>query len=148
MSKWVWKPTVSRVERLWTQYGQHRVFLHQIHPCEKALFHPHPWPSAVKVLSGLYEMGISYGVGKGDPPEAATCILAAGSSYEMIEPNGWHYVRPLGSASLSLMVTAAPWDMHYLGEKRPHEKLHPLSDQAVDNLLQAFRYVLWKKREG
>ena len=39
------------VERLWTRWGEYRVFLHRIHPCERgqALFHPHPWPSAMRV---------------------------------------------------------------------------------------------------
>jgi hypothetical protein len=46
-----------RVERLWTQIGDSRLMLHVIHPCETsdALYHPHPWPSAMHVLSGTYE---------------------------------------------------------------------------------------------
>jgi hypothetical protein len=117
------------------------MFLHRIWPCDKALFHPHPWPSAVLVLSGVYEMGIGYGVGKKGPPEAATVLLTAGSSYEMIEPDGWHYVRPIGKPSLSLMVTAQPYDIHHLGEKKPTEKLHALSDDAMESLINAFRLL-------
>src|SRR5581483_10131554 len=46
------------VERLWTDVGNCRLYLHRIHPCEKALYHAHPWPSAIKVLSGVYEMAV------------------------------------------------------------------------------------------
>src|SRR5208337_718613 len=128
-----------RVERLWRQLGDVRVNLHRIHPCPTALYHPHPWPSAVKILSGVYEMGVGYGVGSATPPTAVTLRLGAGQSYEMIEPNGWHYVRPIGGPSLSLMVTGRPWDLHHLGEKRPHGTLHPLSEAAASELLGVFR---------
>ena len=54
------------VERLWRTWGEYRVSLHRIHPCERgtALFHPHPWPSAMRILSGEYEMAVGYGSGK------------------------------------------------------------------------------------
>jgi len=134
-----------RVERLWREFEEgFRVCLHRIHPCEKALFHPHPWPSAIKIVSGLYEMGIGYGVGKEDPPEVATVVLAAGSYYEMVEPNGWHYVRPLAEPSLSVMVTGLPWDLRHPGEKNPDGKLGPLNDKDSDKLLDEFRKRYWK----
>src|SRR4051812_42565464 len=84
-----------RVERAFTQVGDNRVAVHRIHPCERALFHPHPWPSAVWIVSGSYEMAVGFGAGPTPRPEAATCILAAGSRYEMIHQDGWHSVRPL-----------------------------------------------------
>ena len=131
-----------RVERLWCPFedGAFRIYLHRIHPCERALFHPHPWPSAIKILSGVYEMGIGYSPSEDDPPEVATVLLTAGSSYEMIHPDGWHYVRPLGSPSLSLMVTGVPWETH-AGTKRPAPGvvLQPLSAVARTELLGAFR---------
>lgn len=128
-----------RVERLWQQFEDgYRVLLHRIHPCETALFHPHPWPSAVKIISGLYEMGIGHGVGAQDPREAATVHLATGSSYEMIDPDGWHYVRPLGVPSLSVMVTGLPWELRHLGEKNPKDNLGSLSNIAKLQLLDEF----------
>lgn len=53
------------VERLWRQWNEYRVYLHRIHPCksEDALFHPHPWPSAMEIVSGAYEMIVGYGQG-------------------------------------------------------------------------------------
>src|SRR3990167_1167848 len=65
------------VERAWRQHGEHRIFLHRIHPCEReqSLWHPHPWPSAVKVISGEYEMGVGYG--EKSPPVAALMIAKA-----------------------------------------------------------------------
>jgi hypothetical protein len=64
------------VERLWTAWKEYRVYLHRIHPCEreKALFHPHPWPSAMRVLNGEYEMAVGFGAGTDTPPVAALMI--------------------------------------------------------------------------
>ena len=44
------------VERLWRPWGAGRVYLHRIHPCARAeaLFHPHPWPSAMRVLIFIF----------------------------------------------------------------------------------------------
>lgn len=106
-----------RVERLWRQVDDVRVFLHQIHPCAQALYHPHPWPSAVHLLFGKYEMGVAESATILFPNlieadrEVARVVLAEGSEYEMLNPTGWHYVKPLGRVpSLSIMVTAKPWD--------------------------------------
>ncbi len=119
-----------RVERLWRPYeSDHRLYLHRIHPCEQALFHPHPWPSAILLLSGRYEMGIGYGAGNTPPPIAATTILAPGTMYEMLDPDGWHYVRPLGGPSLSLMVTGPRWERWSPGPSTD-KVLQPLTDDA------------------
>lgn len=130
-----------RVERLWRflEDGS-RLYLHRIHPCEKALFHPHPWPSAIKVVSGAYEMGVGSSASADEPAEAMTLLLRADSAYEMIEPNGWHYVRPVDTSSLSLMITGAPWAAKHPGLKGPKGKpLEPLSRAAKAALFVAFR---------
>ncbi len=131
-----------RVERLWRKFGDFRIYLHRIHPCEKALFHPHPWPSAVEVLSGAYEMGIGYGAGPEAPPTAATAILRKGSSYEMIDPNGWHYVRPFGDPSLSIMVTGKPWLERHQGTTEVNVPLGPLSHEDRVSLIRAVQALL------
>lgn len=118
------------VERVWCEWLENRIYLHRILPCGpgEALFHPHPWPSAMKVLQGSYEMAVSYGTGVSVPPIAARLILGTGSEYEMTDPDGWHYVRPLKQPSISLMVTGKPWarvspksDKH-LSELAPDKK--------------------------
>ena len=99
------------VERLWMQWGEYRIYLHRIHSCKKgeALFHPHPWPSAIKILSGEYEMLVGYGPEDNTPTVAMTLNLGPGTEYEMINRLGWHSVRPLAMPSMSLMVTGKPW---------------------------------------
>jgi hypothetical protein len=105
------KPTVYRC---WTQLGEHRLSLHIIDGCEEgeSLYHPHPWPSAMRVVSGSgpYEMGVGFGPGLEPPPIACRLILSPGDYYEMLDINGWHYVRPLGTFSASLMLSGKPWD--------------------------------------
>jgi hypothetical protein len=137
-----------RVERLWTEWGDGRLYLHRIHPCEKALFHPHPWPSAIKILSGSYEMAVGYqepGV-QGDAPVAATLILTAGACYEMVSEAGWHYVRPLGGPSLSIMITGKPWSPQYRGKGQNQ----PLPEEAKQKLLTIFEklYPLPQHTDG
>lgn len=135
------------VERLWRQWGEYRVYLHKIYPCEpeKALFHPHPWPSAMEVISGRYEMTIGYGEGNNPPPVAAKVVLVAGSTYEMTEINGWHAVRPLNKPSLSLMVTGPPWNRWSpSGEIKPG----PLTGSEKIILLNHFRHRLGYKHNA
>lgn len=127
------------VERMWRPWRDVRVSLHRIHPCApgEALLHPHPWPSAILVVSGTYEMGVTYGAGTLAPPLASKVVLAPGSRYEMIDPDGWHYVRPLGAPSLSLMVTGKPWSRAMPVE--PEQPLVAMRDDARASLLAAFR---------
>jgi hypothetical protein len=100
------------VKRLWKQVGDSRIFLHQIFPCDRSesLLHPHPWPSAMKVIGGTYEMGVGYSETNEVPVIASTLILPINSYYEMLDINSWHYVRPLDKPSFSLMITGKPWN--------------------------------------
>jgi hypothetical protein len=130
-------PTVERLYRPWRE-GM-RLNLHRIHPCEAhaPLFHPHPWPSAMRVVSGRYRMRIGYGTGTDQPPVAAELILTAGACYAMIHADAWHDVRPLDGPSLSIMITGRPWPRDTpLAPDRP---LRPLSDDRARDLLDAFR---------
>ena len=126
-----------RVERLWRQVRRFRLSLHRIHPCEKALYHPHPWPSAVHILTGSYVMEVGYGAGDAPPPVAMTTQLGVGSLYEMIDRDGWHSVRPTRGLSTSIMLTGEPW-----GRPSPHPtgSLQPLTPAAAANLLQDVVY--------
>jgi hypothetical protein len=150
----VWKDLLINYEspmvrRLWTEYQGYRLYLHQILPCSVPYRHIHPWPSAIHVVSGVYEME----VGTLDtlqtevPPEAvpaATLQLGKGSTYEMVNPKGWHSVRPLGEASLSVMLTGSPWftENPFKG-KGQGENLHPaFRDQILESFREAFPVTL------
>lgn len=91
-----------RVKRVWKQVGKYRINLHRIYKCEKALYHPHPWPSAIRILYGTYEMGVMgrasftstakpiptpnwHPNGK-EPDHLAKLVLTNGSSYVMEDP--------------------------------------------------------------
>lgn len=130
------------VERLWTQAEENRISLHKIYPCEngEALFHPHPWPQACKILKGSYEMSVGYGEDHSSPPPyAVTLVMAEGATYEMIDPNGWHYVRPLGEPTLSIMVTGKPWSVEKKTDK--NVELKPLSENQRTTLFNEFRKI-------
>lgn len=128
------------VERLWRQWGQYRVLLHCIHPCERPLFHPHPWPSVARLLAGRYEMRVGHGAGLVEPPVAMTIVLGPGAIYEMVERDAWHAVRPLDGPSYSLMVAGSPW-----GREMPradHPPQPPLEPARRDALLAIFAGLL------
>jgi len=126
------------VERVWRQWEENRVFLHRIHPCEsnEALFHTHSWPSAMRIVSGEYEMAVGFGDGEHKPPIASTIILPAGSAYEMTHPDAWHYVRPLYVPSLSLMTAGKPWNRNSPKSDKP---LHSLADNKKLEIINLFR---------
>jgi hypothetical protein len=126
------------VERLWLPWRDYRVCLHRIHPCApgEALFHPHPWPSVMRILSGEYEMAVGYGQGESPPPVAALMIAAGDFRYEMTDPDAWHYVRPLRLPTMSLMITGRPW-------ARPaptaSKQLRPLRPEQCADIFAFFR---------
>lgn len=101
------------VERLWLQYdNNHRLFVHKIYPTrEPCLYHKHKWEAAFKLIKGSYEMGVTYSEKEISSEEAynlkdiSRFILSAGSYYEMLNTHTLHYVKPLDSYSISLMLT-------------------------------------------
>ncbi len=136
------------VERLWApvQLGDeaYRVFLHRIHPAplDACLFHPHPWPSAIRLLSGTYRMNTGAGAGMEPPAVTMQLKLAAGTAYEMGHPDGWHAVSPIGEPSYSLMVTGKPWTRP---SHKPTKQLHPLETETAAALLKFFQDVYGKE---
>jgi hypothetical protein len=126
------------VERLWISWGEYRVSLHRIQPCEpsEALFHPHPWPSAMRILEGTYEMAVGFGPGAAVPPIASRILASGDFRYEMTHPDSWHYVRPIGGPAMTIMVTGKPWRRKAPGSK---DKLYPLEDLRKTELLGWFR---------
>jgi hypothetical protein len=136
------------VERLWLQMRVDdkpvRVNLHCIQPCraEDALFHPHPWPSAMHIYQGEYEMGMGVGEEVPSPLIAMKMVGHAGTSYSMTHPDAWHYVRPVGTSPVySLMVTGTPWPKSTVrpNPSQPKEKLDRLSEERRLELLTYFR---------
>lgn len=127
------------VERLWCQLGNYRLYLHFIHPCkqEEALFHPHPWPSAIHVIEGQYEMGLGFGEGLKEPEVFSTILTGGGMYYEMPHRDGWHYVRPL-TVSSSVMLTGEPWDREMPKEDEVGQ-LSGLHNDRVMVMLEYFR---------
>jgi hypothetical protein len=128
------------VERLWRTWGEYRINLHCILPCSTghALFHPHPWPSAMRIVEHQYEMTVGYGVGDQEPPVAMRLVLPPGSVYEMTNPDGWHAVRPVSLSVLTLMITGKPWSRSSPKSTKP---LGPLSvDRNREMLSQFMRY--------
>jgi hypothetical protein len=90
------------------------------------LYHPHPWASIMKILSGSYQqdLGIAHKRGIDTPPPIVTSqTLTTGDVYQMSHPWLWHRVRPLETTS-TLMITYIPdkWDQEKLpsrGDLRP-----------------------------
>lgn len=132
------KPFVSRI---WFQLDEiNRVFLHGIQPCNsdiEALWHFHPWESAIEIISGKYEMGIGHSEKNIIPSADCKIILAVDCPYEMINPNGWHYVAPTEKPSYSLMVTGKLFprrEMHI----KPEKEFRKLTKTEILDILMNF----------
>ena len=128
------------VARLWIPWKENRIYLHKIYPCapEEALFHPHPWPSAMKIVRGMYEMGVGYGKGKKQPDVAARVNLAAGSSYAMDNKEGWHYVAPKLEPAYTLMITGIPWKRWAPSRKQVLRELSELEKKELFSLFNVY----------
>lgn len=126
-----------------------RLYLHKIlHTNEPCLYHKHRWPSAIVILYGSYEMGLSYNKESIPPlstkletPTISTLVLTPGSAYEMLDPHGIHYVKPITDMSLSVMLSGPVFKDVYTKESK-HKALHVLTDDQIRELLTDFRNVL------
>jgi hypothetical protein len=70
-------------------------------------------------------MAVGFGAGTKTPPVAALMISSGDFRYEMRAPDSWHYVRPLGWPTRSLMVTGKPWDREAPKSTTPLRRLQP-----------------------
>lgn len=128
------------VNRIWYQYDEtYRVYLHKIFPAKTsndALFHPHPWKSAIRIISGRYEMGVGHSNTNKIPKIDCKLVLSAGTVYEMLEEDGWHYVNPIKKASYSLMVTGE------LNKRKmpiePLKEFRKLNKKEISEILEVF----------
>ena len=141
-----------RVERLYLDLPDNRrLFFHVIHKTQddfNNLYHPHPWPSCMHVLEGKYEMGLSYSENPehyietennknyNDIIKNEICKIEVNSGmyYEMLNRNGWHYVKSLSDISYSVMLIDKPW---YKGNKAPYQ-LKELSKDRVEEIKNKF----------
>ena len=107
-----------RVERVWTQLDDMRLSLHIIHPCKEgeSLWHPHPWEGTFHVLNGVYEHGI--GVGNNEISNIKELMkqeVHGEMYYEMLDKDSWHYVRPIGEALMTVMLSGpVKWEENRL----------------------------------
>jgi hypothetical protein len=128
------------VKRVWFQYGEYRVYLHLIEPCNDdldVLYHPHPWKSAIRIVEGKYKMGIGHSETNEIPKTDCTLILPKGSCHEMVEKDAWHYVRPIDGPSYSLMVTGELNNREMPLESS--KSFRELTKEEVDDIISKFR---------
>lgn len=129
-------PALTRVWRAW---GDHRINLHVFGPCPrgKVFPHKHPWDSAIRVW-GDYEMGIGYRVDPHVPPEVfAEMVFKAGSAYAMTGPDVWHWVRPMGEGSESVMVSGPP--RYPQNRVRANTAVRVLTEREIIAQLERFK---------
>ena len=99
------------LRRLWRQWNEYRINLHQFTACEpKEEFpHPHPWQMAVRILEGQYSMGTGI---SSDPNKIPMLtehkVYNPGDCYEMLDADLWHAIRPIGEEILTIMVSGPP----------------------------------------
>jgi hypothetical protein len=122
------------VKRIWFQHGEYRVYLHKIEPClssSQALYHPHPWQSAIRIIKGIYEMGVGHSESQQIPATDCKLFLSEGTIYEMTEKNAWHYVRPINEPVYSLMVTG-----HRNNRKMPVEPKKDFRKLTAEEIME------------
>lgn len=130
------------VERVWFQHEEYRVYLHKIHPTElstDALFHPHPWKSAIKIVKGMYEMGIGHSSADEIPKIDCKLILPENSYYEMTEDDGWHYVSPIANPVYSIMVTGERSSRKMPIE--PNKNFRTLTEEEIEDVISTILKV-------
>lgn len=125
------------VERVWRSWFNYRISLHRMlwNEKEEVLNCTYPWPFAVRLVEGVYRVGLGYGKDPETPPTAATFVLSAGSEYEVTNRYTWHSIKPLSVVSFVLMVSGKPWKIARSGNERIIGELVP---KKKDDLLALF----------
>lgn len=92
--------------------------------------------------AGASEPRGPHSVDRADAAHLASRILASAPlRYEMLEPNAWHYVRPLDAPVLSVMLSGPPWS-RALPRPGPARPLEPLAAGAADSLRESIAAAL------
>lgn len=134
------------VQRVYTEWDGLRVMLHRFPTAcgmGDALYHPHPWVSAMKVLEGEYIQNIGHEEYDGNynpyPVTDTTIVMKSGSSYEMMNPKTWHRVIPQ-EETYTLMITGGLFssDKMSKGNKKSDKKLEPLDINTKNKILSKF----------
>lgn len=138
------------VKRIWFETNKipnARIYLHDITKCynQKPLYHPHPWESAMRIIEGQYEMGLGYNNPESNLETISTIILNEGSSYEMVNVNGWHYVNPIDEKAVSLMVTGKLYDIETPSEFKPNKQFRTLLYIEILDIIKSVckHYNFW-----
>ncbi len=134
------KPYVSRIWFIDKELDC-RIFLHKIEKCEEsseALYHPHKWDSAIRIIAGEYEMGIGHSETNEIPKTDCKLILGAGSCYEMTEKHGWHYVSPKIFHTYTLMVIPNRLNGREMPIE-PQKEFRKLTKAEIEDILYTFR---------
>lgn len=150
-----------RVERVWRRWGDYRINLHRLHPCkeDEALFHPHPWPSIVRVIDGGYwtKLGMATWVESDFREnnlfnrEPVVYIRKPYPSHELFAGPGsilidnvmrsWHSVAPT-EVTYSLMITGKPWGMKHWKEGlvvKPNAELKTIKPDSIESIKCMFK---------
>lgn len=137
------------VNRIFFYDRDFRIFLHKIFPCadsKEALVHPHPWSSAIKIIAGNYEMGVGHSETNEAPKFDCTLEIGPGTYYEMLEPDGWHYVKPNEHPSYSLMVIHK---QNYRAKKEKEQyQFRKLTEEEIRGQVAVFEHTMNFNLEG
>lgn len=116
--------------RVFAPFGELRICLHRFAPCEagESFAHPHPWPSAMLVLSGVYQMSVAHSADlrSDETSPVLDVVLGPGSQYAMTEPGTWHQVVPR-TECFSLMINGPRWE-------QPHRRAPTTSGKGLTEM--------------
>lgn len=142
------KPYVSRMWFI-DKENDCRVFLHKIETCQEskeALYHPHPWDSAMRIIAGQYEMGIGHSETNEIPKTDCKLILRSGTCYEMTEMHGWHYVSPIDEPAYTLMITPNKLNGREV-PLEPNKAFRKLTREEIEDIVTVFSHSSkWMRR--
>ncbi len=129
------------LKRVWRQWDQNRISLHDFGPCEpgQVFPHPHEWDSAIRIKDGECETGTAYVTFPGEPIDIFTrVILVPGSAYELIGPRAVHWVRPTHpNGYASVMVSGPP--KYHQDRRRVNTPSRALTPAEIMAQLARFR---------
>lgn len=162
-----WRGTYSFIgepviEWLWMPYGEGKLHIQFVSAYPANLFmkgHGHAWPLAARIIKGWCATAFGHGLPGGPPPTMGPIRImgtppdedfrradARKQVLEIVDPNAWHFSRPLEGGIIQVMVSGRPWrsnphkpdrDFRRLNQGRKNylvtvaQSLYPLEKQAL-----------------
>lgn len=137
------------VKRIWRNWQGYRINLHKLTKVDgkEEYFHSHPWPIAIRLLTGSYQM--CYEFVQDEQVMTGVEIITPETPYCMENPNDKHSIKLLDNTIYSLMINGKAWaSNNELAEQEIiAHNLETLSSKDIEEIFSVAKEYCAQRKE-